>query len=73
MSEGRRTIFKPIYLERFRSPLHGPGGRGKGRADELLPIAVGGVVPGVGLDNQLLPPEAQTTPADQRASQERRR
>lgn len=41
-----------------------PGGCRKGRADELLPVAIGRVIPGVSLDNEFLPSQAQTTPAD---------
>lgn len=38
-----------------------PGGCRKGRADELLPIAIGGFIPGVSLDVEFLPSQAQTT------------
>lgn len=79
-----RCLLKPFYsthvgkgggvFGRWTSPVVGalvPGGRRKGRADELFPVAVGGVVPGVGLDDELLPSQAQATPAGQKASQER--
>lgn len=63
--------------ERFRRPSTSqlqcwlvPGGWRKGRPDELLPIAVGGVIPGVGLDDELLAAKAQATPARQKTRQE---
>lgn len=75
MSEGVITtfslLFQLFYLSHIETEsvlevLHTVlGARRKGRADELFPIAVGGVVPGVGLDDELLPSEAQTTPAEQ--------
>lgn len=42
-----------------------PGGCREGGANELLPITIGRIIPGVGLDNELLPSQAQTTPADE--------
>lgn len=76
------TILFNIYWkwERFRRSstsqlqchcLLVPGGWRKGRPDELFPIAVGGVIPGVGLDDELLAAKAQTTPARQKKLQER--
>lgn len=40
----------------------GSGGCRIGRAYELLPIAVGRIIPGPSLDNELLPSQAQMTP-----------
>lgn len=47
-----------------------PGGGRKGRPDELFPISVGGVIPGVGLDEELLAAKAQTAPAQTKVLQE---
>lgn len=40
------------------------GGCRKGRADKLLSIAIGSFIPGVSLNNEFLPSQTQTTPAD---------
>lgn len=39
-----------------------PGGCREGRADELLPIAIERFIPGVSLDDEFLPSQAQATP-----------
>lgn len=42
----------------------GSGGGRIGRANELLPVAVGRIIPGPSLDNELLPSQAQMTPVN---------
>lgn len=55
-------LCKLLLLQQITASV--PGCCRKGRANELLPITVGSFVPGVGLNDELLSSQAQTTPED---------
>lgn len=55
-----RLLFKlPIVLQVAASV---PRGCREGRANELLSITIERIIPGVGLDNELLSSQAKATP-----------
>lgn len=41
-----------------------PGCCRKGRRNKFLPISIGSFIPGVGLDNELLPSQTQAAPEE---------
>lgn len=48
----------------FRGKCQSLRGCGIGRANKLLPISIGGIIPGVSLNNERVPSHAQMTPKD---------
>lgn len=63
MKYEQTALCKSCLLLRHGS-IYVLGGCRKGGADKLLSIAIGSFIPGVSLNNEFLPSQTQTTPAD---------